>query len=115
VVAYSDLNADELSWFANNFMLDFAKLSIAIENFNSEPYDCFYSGFWDIFKDFLSKRTSFEVNETLNDSYTYFSKMINGYIPVDFKSDISFSLNCMPDSGDGCISQLAELRALEEG
>jgi hypothetical protein len=114
VVKYTDLKADELSWFANNFMLDFAKISIAVENFSNEPYDCFYEGFWNIFKEFLSQRKTFDFNKTLYESYTHFFQIINDFIPTDSKDDFILPLEIMSDSGDVCISKLNELRALEE-
>ncbi|MDR2570519.1 MAG: hypothetical protein LBD23_09510 [Oscillospiraceae bacterium] len=111
---FSNLKADELSWFANNFMLDFAKTSIAIENFSNETYDCFYAEFWITFKNFLEHRMLFDADGNLLKSYSYFYDLIEGYIPdIPDSDDVTFLSN-IPSSGAVCIECLSKLRELEE-
>lgn len=108
------LSSEDLSWFANHFMLDFAKTCIAIENFSNETYPCFYVGFWEYFKSFLSQRKNFDINNVLQGSHEHFHSLIKDYIPSDCKEGTSVPLGSIPTSGTKCIEHLNELRKLEE-
>ena len=114
MIPATDLKADELGWFANAFLLDFAKASIAIENFSSETYKCFYVDFWNVFKDFLHKRMEFDVQGTLNKTYNDFRSEIDRYIPNKLPKGAAAAFENMPVSGANCIDQLNKLRRLEE-
>lgn len=110
-----NLTPDEITWFINNFAVDYCKTCILIENYTGNDYDGFYDGFFNFFNMFIEKRLDFDSQGALNTAFTFFSESTKPYVDrLNCDENEKKPLKDIPNSAKECDEQLSLLRKLEE-